>query len=51
MEVRVIRAASMMILRIHWRRMMILMVMMVLRGVLTCNNSVNIIPVDLLRNS
>ena len=40
-----------MILRIHWRRMMILMVMMVLRGVLTCNNSVNIISVDLLRNS
>ena len=57
MEVRVVSAAlghSVMILGIHW--LMILMMgvmMMVLRGVLTCNNSVtiSIIPEDLLRNN
>ena len=57
MEVRVVSAAlghSVMILGIHW--LMILMMgvmMMVVRGVLTCNNSVtiSIIPEDLLRNN
>ena len=56
MEVRVERAARVMILGIHWGRGVILMMgmmMMVLRRVLTCNNGVtiSIIPEDLLRNN
>ena len=56
MEVRVVRAAGGMILGIHRGRGVILMmgmVMMVLRRVLTCNNTVtiSIIPEDLLRNN
>ena len=57
MEVRVVSAAlghSVMILGIHWLMILMMgMMMMVLRGVLTCNNSVtiSIIPEDLLRNN
>ena len=56
MEVREVGAARVMIRGIHWGRLMILMMrmmMMVLRRVLTCNNGVDIsiIPGDLLRNN
>ena len=57
MEVRVVSAAlghSVMILGIHWLMILMMgMMMMVVRGVLTCNNSVtiSIIPEDLLRNN
>ena len=57
MEVRVVSAAlghSVMILGIHWGMILMMgVMMMVLRGVLTCNNSVtiSIIPEDLLRNN
>ena len=58
MEVGVVSAAlghSVMILGIHWGRMILMMgmMMMVVRGVLTCNNGVtiSIIPEDLLRNN
>lgn len=56
MEVRVVRAARVMILGIRRGRGVILMMgmmMMVLRRVLTCNNGVtiSIIPADLLRNN
>ena len=58
MEVGVVSAAlghSVMILGIHWGLMILMMgmMMMVVRGVLTCNNGVtiSIIPEDLLRNN
>lgn len=57
MEVGVVSAAlghSVMILGIHWLMILMMgMMMMVVRGVLTCNNSVtiSIIPEDLLRNN
>ena len=54
MEVRVVRAARVMILGIHRGVILMMgMMMMVLRRVLTCNNSVtiSIIPADLLRNN
>ena len=54
MEVRVVRAAGVMIRGIHRGVILMMgMMMMVLRGVLTCNNGVtiSIIPADLLRNN